>query len=50
MRFKGSSYTGGFVEGNAPEFPIVIEEKFYFYNVDPNDGLMTGIFRSKRRN
>ena len=48
MRFKGSSYTGGFVEGNAPEFPIVIEENFTFYNVDLNDGLMTGIFLDQK--
>ncbi len=49
MRFKGSSYTGGFVEGNAPEFPIVIEENFTFYNVDLNDGLMTGIFLDQKK-
>lgn len=49
MRFKGTSYTGGFVEGNAPEFPIVIEENFTFYNVDLNDGLMTGIFLDQKK-
>ena len=27
-----------------PEFPITIEENFTFYNVDLEDGLMTGIF------
>lgn len=49
MRFKGTSYTGGFVEGNAPEFPIVVEENFTFYNVDLNDGLMTGIFLDQKK-
>ncbi len=44
VRFKDSEYSGGFVEGDAPEFPIVIEENFTFYNVDLEDGLMTGIF------
>ena len=30
MRFKDAEITGGFVEGVAPEFPIVIEENFTF--------------------
>lgn len=49
VRFKDSEYSGGFVEGDAPEFPIVIEENFTFYNVDLEDGLMTGIFQIKKK-
>ncbi len=30
VRFKDSEYSGGFVEGDAPEFPIVIEESSHF--------------------
>lgn len=48
MRFKDTSYAGGFVAGEAPEFPIIIEENFTFYNVDLNDGLMTGIFLDQK--
>lgn len=48
VRFKDSEYSGGFVEGDAPEFPIVIEENFTFYNVDLEDGLMTGIFLDQK--
>lgn len=49
MRFKDSEYTGGHVIGEAPDFPIVIEENFTFYNVDPDDGLMTGIFLDQKK-
>lgn len=48
MRFKDTTYTGGFVDGEAPEFPITIEENFTFYNVDLEDGLMTGIFLDQK--
>ncbi|MEJ7351225.1 class I SAM-dependent methyltransferase, partial [Staphylococcus epidermidis] len=41
-------YTGGFVEGERQTFPIVIEENFTFYNVDLEDGLMTGIFLDQK--
>ncbi|MBF6241947.1 class I SAM-dependent methyltransferase, partial [Nocardia otitidiscaviarum] len=34
--------------GEAPEFPIVIEENFTFYNVDLDDGPMTGIFLDQK--
>ena len=30
MRFKDTEYTGGFVEGEAPDFPIIIEETLRF--------------------
>ena len=49
MRFKDTEYTGGHVLGETPEFPIVIEENFKFYNVDLNDGLMTGIFLDQKK-
>ena len=49
MRFKDTEYTGGHVLGKTPEFPIVIEENFTFYNVDLNDGLMTGIFLDQKK-
>lgn len=49
MRFKDSEYTGGHVIGEAPDFPIVIEENFTFYNVDLDDGLMTGIFLDQKK-
>ncbi|PTG16198.1 class I SAM-dependent rRNA methyltransferase, partial [Staphylococcus chromogenes] len=48
MRFKDSEIEGGFVDGEAPEFPIIIEENFTFYNVHLNDGPMTGIFLDQR--
>lgn len=48
MRFKDSEYTGGHVLGDTPEFPIVIEENFTFYNVYLDDGLMTGIFLDQK--
>lgn len=48
MRFKDTEYTGGFVEGERQTFPIVIEENFTFYNVDLEDGLMTGIFLDQK--
>lgn len=48
MRFKDSEYTGGHVLGETPDFPIVIEENFTFYNIDLNDGLMTGIFLDQK--
>ena len=49
MRFKDSEYTGGHVLGETPDFPIVIEENFTFYNIDLNDGLMTGIFLDQKK-
>lgn len=48
MRFKDAQIAGGFVDGEAPEFPIIIEENFTFYNVDLNDGPMTGIFLDQK--
>ena len=30
MRFKDAQIAGGFVDGEAPEFPIIIEENFTF--------------------
>ncbi|MCS4486698.1 class I SAM-dependent rRNA methyltransferase [Staphylococcus americanisciuri] len=48
MRFKDSDIDGGFVTGEAPEFPIVIEENFTFYNVHLDDGPMTGIFLDQK--
>lgn len=48
MRFKDAEMQGGFVDGEAPEFPIIIEENFTFYNVDLNDGPMTGIFLDQK--
>ncbi|MCE5037755.1 class I SAM-dependent rRNA methyltransferase [Staphylococcus auricularis] len=48
MRFKDKAITGGFVEGEAPAFPIVIEENFTYYNVDLDDGPMTGIFLDQK--
>ncbi|MDN5829846.1 MAG: class I SAM-dependent methyltransferase, partial [Staphylococcus equorum] len=48
LRFKDAAVEGGFVDGDAPEFPIVIEENFTFYNVHLNDGPMTGIFLDQR--
>ncbi|UXR70188.1 class I SAM-dependent rRNA methyltransferase [Staphylococcus sp. IVB6246] len=47
-RFKDSDIEGGFVMGEAPEFPIVIEENFTFYNVHLDDGPMTGIFLDQK--
>ena len=47
MRFKDTEYTGDMYLENS-EFPIVIEENFTFYNVDLNDGLMTGIFLDQK--
>lgn len=47
-RFKDSNIEGGFVMGEAPEFPIVIEENFTFYNVHLDDGPMTGIFLDQK--
>ena len=35
MRFKDSEYTGGHVIGEAPDFPIVIEENFTFLQCRP---------------
>ena len=49
MRFKDAQIAGGFVDGEAPEFPIIIEENFTFYNVDLNDGPMTGIFLDQKK-
>lgn len=48
MRFKDETLTGGYVTGEAPEFPIVIEENNTFYNVNLDDGLMTGIFLDQK--
>lgn len=47
-RFKDNSVQGGHVAGEKPEFPIVIEENYTFYNVDLNDGPMTGIFLDQK--
>lgn len=48
MRFKDAEIEGGFVDGEEPEFPIVIEENFTFYNVHLDDGPMTGIFLDQK--
>lgn len=47
-RFKGMETESDFVDGKAPEFPIVIEENHLFYNVDLDDGPMTGIFLDQK--
>ncbi|UXR78952.1 MULTISPECIES: class I SAM-dependent rRNA methyltransferase [unclassified Staphylococcus] len=47
-RFKDADIQGGFVIGEAPEFPIIIEENFTFYNVHLDDGPMTGIFLDQK--
>src|SRR5699024_9038744 len=46
--FNDANIEGGFSDGEVPEFPIVIEENFKFYNVHLNDGPMTGIFLDQR--
>ncbi|MCU5745629.1 class I SAM-dependent rRNA methyltransferase [Staphylococcus sp. SQ8-PEA] len=48
MRFSNHPYEGGFVEGREPEFPIVIEENFTFYNINLDDGMMTGLFLDQK--
>lgn len=48
MRFPNHTHEGGFVEGDAPEFPIIIEENFTFYNVNLDDGMMTGLFLDQK--
>ncbi|MCG3413260.1 class I SAM-dependent rRNA methyltransferase [Staphylococcus massiliensis] len=47
-RFKDEAIQSGYVKGEAPEFPIVIEENFTYYNVHLNDGPMTGIFLDQK--
>lgn len=47
-RFKGMETSSDFVEGDAPEFPYVIEENHLFYNVNLDDGPMTGIFLDQK--
>lgn len=47
-RFKDDAVESGYVTGEAPEFPIIIEENFTFYNVDLDDGPMTGIFLDQK--
>ncbi|MGV3243656.1 class I SAM-dependent rRNA methyltransferase [Staphylococcus sp. 11261D007BR] len=47
-RFKHERIKGGYVLGEAPEFPIVIEENHTFYNVHLDDGPMTGIFLDQK--
>ena len=37
-----------FVTGEAPEFPYVIEENHMFYNINLDDGPMTGIFLDQK--
>src|SRR5699024_12614137 len=45
---KGMETSSDFVEGDAPEFPYVIEENHLFYNVNLDDGPMTGIFLDQK--
>lgn len=47
-RFKGMETTSDFVAGEAPEFPYVIEENNLFYNINLDDGPMTGIFLDQK--
>ncbi|QLK85716.1 class I SAM-dependent rRNA methyltransferase [Staphylococcus sp. 17KM0847] len=47
-RFKHTRIASGFVTGEAPQFPIVVEENFTFYNVHLDDGPMTGIFLDQK--
>lgn len=47
-RFKGMETASDFVDGKAPGFPYVIEENHLFYNIDLDDGPMTGIFLDQK--
>ncbi|MBI5975423.1 class I SAM-dependent rRNA methyltransferase [Staphylococcus canis] len=47
-RFKHERIQSGFVLGDAPEFPIIMEENHTFYNVHLDDGPMTGIFLDQK--
>lgn len=47
-RFKGMETASDFVAGEAPEFPYVIEENHMFYNINLDDGPMTGIFLDQK--
>ncbi|MBH9581460.1 class I SAM-dependent rRNA methyltransferase [Staphylococcus felis] len=47
-RFKNDNIHSGFVLGESAEFPIVIEENHTFYNVDLDEGRMTGIFLDQK--
>ena len=47
-RFKNDAIQSGWVYGEQPQFPIVVEENFTFYNVHLNDGPMTGIFLDQK--
>lgn len=48
MRFKNEIIKSGWVLGEKPQFPIVIEENYTFYNVHLDDGPMTGIFLDQK--
>lgn len=47
-RFKNDAIQSGWVTGEEPQFPIIVEENFTFYNVHLNDGPMTGIFLDQK--
>ncbi|SUK16009.1 putative methyltransferase [Staphylococcus agnetis] len=47
-RFKNDEIKSGWVLGEKPQFPIIIEENFTFYNVHLDDGPMTGIFLDQK--
>ncbi|UWF56134.1 class I SAM-dependent rRNA methyltransferase [Staphylococcus hyicus] len=47
-RFKNEIIKSGWVLGEKPQFPIVIEENYTFYNVHLDDGPMTGIFLDQK--
>lgn len=47
-RFKNNAIQSGWVLGEQPQFPIVVEENFTFYNVHLDDGPMTGIFLDQK--
>nr|WP_263313730.1 class I SAM-dependent rRNA methyltransferase [Mammaliicoccus sp. Marseille-Q6498] len=47
-RFKGMETESDFVDGKSPEFPFVIEENHLFYNINLDDGPMTGIFLDQK--
>lgn len=47
-RFKGMETASDFVDGTAPGFPYVVEENHLYYNIDLDDGPMTGIFQDQK--
>ncbi|PTE34334.1 class I SAM-dependent rRNA methyltransferase [Mammaliicoccus fleurettii] len=47
-RFRGMETASDFVDGTAPGFPYVVEENHLYYNIDLDDGPMTGIFLDQK--